>query len=955
MNLIKPLIVLFAVFLSGFAISQCGPLPTAYNQNNGQDGIMFDVVAVTSIEITSFDVNCGGATHDFEIYYRTGTHVGFENAAAGWNLIGTANGVTGPINVATPIPAVLSVILCAGDVGAFYIASTGTPTIDYTNGVAVGNVLAADANLQILTGTGKDYPWGASFTPRSPNITAYYNCLSMSCCALQTLTTVVGPCVASTYQTTGQITFLNPPAGGQLIVEDCDGNQQTFNAPFVSPINYTITGQDPDNGPCDITAYFTADPGCTLTENYTAPVPCACDSTWTLPTPCSTDPPINLDALITGDVGGTWSGTGVTGSTFDPSVGTQTVTYTAPLGCAFPQTITVNTTASATWTIPPVTCANASDINLDALITGTAGGTWSGTGVTGNLFDPTSGTQNVTYTAGTAPCDDAVTQSITVTPSLDPTWVGPGTICETAGTVDLNALITGDTGGTWSGSGVTGSTFDPTGLSGSISIIYTIGAAPCVGTYVQDIIVNPDVDPTWTAPTMLCQTAPPVDLSTFVTGTAGGTWSGTGITGSTFDPAVGTQTITYNVGIAPCDESLVLTITIGAPLDASWTTLTMCQSSAPVDMAGQITGDVGGTWSGTGMTGSVFDPFSGTQSITYSLSGGGCIASITQDIIVVDPAITIVGTNISCFGLTDGSAAATVAGGSGNYTYSWDTTPVQTTATATGLGDGTYTLTVTDVDGGCAVTETVTITSPAEIILVMSGLDVCAPATGSASVSASGGSGGFTYLWSPTSGTDATVTGLDSAMAYVTVTDINGCTADDSIFVNVSPLPIITISNDTTIFSNDVAYLTATGGGSYLWIPDVDMDCDTCQSPNVAPDETTSYCVTVTNDYGCVDSTCTVVTIELVCGEVYVPSAFSPNGDGENEFECVYSDCMESFAFDIFNRWGEKVFTTSSMNICWDGTWKGKELNSAVYVYVIEGSLIDGSRFSQKGNISLIR
>ena len=102
-----------------------------------------------------FDINCGGATHDFEIYYRPGTHVGFQNSPVGWNLIGTANGVNGPINVPTPIPAALSVVLCQGDVGAFYITSTGAGSIDYTNGVAVGNVIAADANLQVLTGNWK--------------------------------------------------------------------------------------------------------------------------------------------------------------------------------------------------------------------------------------------------------------------------------------------------------------------------------------------------------------------------------------------------------------------------------------------------------------------------------------------------------------------------------------------------------------------------------------------------------------------------------------------------------------------------------------------------------------------------------------------------------------------------------------------------------------------------------
>lgn len=273
----KLLLVLKSLILGVIAHSQCGPLATPYNQNNGQDGIMFDVTALTSVEITSFDINCGGATHNFEIYYRPGTHVGFQNNAAGWNLIGTANGVNGAINVPTPIPAALSVILCAGDVGAFYITSTGAGSIDYTNGVAVGNVIAADANLQVHSGTGKDYAFAASFQPRNPNVTVHYNCLSMSCCAMQSITVNPGVCVAGTYQTTGTVDFMNPPAGGQLIVEDCNGNQQAFNPPFVGPLNYTITGQNPDGGACDITAYFTADPTCTITQNYTAPPPCACN------------------------------------------------------------------------------------------------------------------------------------------------------------------------------------------------------------------------------------------------------------------------------------------------------------------------------------------------------------------------------------------------------------------------------------------------------------------------------------------------------------------------------------------------------------------------------------------------------------------------------------------------------------------------------------------------------
>src|SRR5690606_19922309 len=72
------------------------------------------------------------------------------------------------------------------------------------------------------------------------------------------------------------VEFTDPPTTGQLIIEDCNGNQDVFNAPFTSPTNYTITGQTANGLPCDVTAYFTDDVACTQTINYTAPQ-CLCN------------------------------------------------------------------------------------------------------------------------------------------------------------------------------------------------------------------------------------------------------------------------------------------------------------------------------------------------------------------------------------------------------------------------------------------------------------------------------------------------------------------------------------------------------------------------------------------------------------------------------------------------------------------------------------------------------
>lgn len=683
------------------------------------------------------------------------------------------------------------------------------------------------------------------------------------------------------------------------------------------------------------------------------PATTGCDAAWTTTTACSTDPPINLDPFITGDTGGTWSGTGVTGNTFDPSSGSQSITYTAPGGCDSTQTISVTTTADGSWTLPGVLCSNDAPIDLDLLVTGTAGGTWSGTGVTGNMFDPSSGSSNVTYQVGTVPCDATVAQMITVTPAADASWTPPGAICEADGPIDLNLLITGTGGGTWSGTGVAGFMFDPTGLSGPISITYDVGTAPCTDQLIQDITVVSNPVATWTPPTTLCTSDAPMDLTGTITGTAGGTWSGTGITGSNFDPSLGTQTITYTVGSGSCQQVSTQDIIVATGGNPAWTLLSMCVNDAPLDLTGQITGDLGGTWSGTGITGSTFDPSNGSQSITYSVGAGACATDLAQTIDVYDPQATISSTDILCRGGNDGTATANVTGGSGNYTYLWSTT--QTTQGITGLAIGTYTVDVTDVDGGCTVSATVDITEPPSITTTLSATLACAPSLGSATVDATGGVGGFTYLWAPSAETTQTAVALDSSMHTVVVTDANGCTQTDSIEVHVFPSPTATIINDTTITKGDCLRLDAWGGSSYIWTPDLELTCFDCQDPIACPPEETIYCAIVTDSSGCQDSACVKIGIEIICGEVFVPSAFSPNNDNENDFECLYSDCIETFVFTIYNRWGEKVFETSDMSICWDGTWKGKDLNSAVFVYRLEGNLITGEQISQKGNISLIR
>ena len=231
----------------------------------------------------------------------------------------------------------------------------------------------------------------------------------------------------------------------------------------------------------------------------------------------------------------------------------------------------------------------------------------------------------------------------------------------------------------------------------------------------------------------------------------------------------------------------------------------------------------------------------------------------------------------------------------------------------------------------------------------------CTGSTGTAAVVAAGGTGSYSYLWS-NGGTTSQISLLTSQIYSVTITDANGCTQTQTVSVTQISGPIVTASASVnTIPVGGSSSLTATGGGTYSWSPSTGLSCTNCSNPIASPNQTTNYCVVVTDNNGCKDSTCIAITIDLPCETIYIPNAFSPNNDLENDLECVFGSCIETFHIAIYNRWGEVVFESSDQKICWDGIYKGKQLNTAVFDYYLEATLTSGEKINKKGNISLIR
>jgi len=332
----------------------------------------------------------------------------------------------------------------------------------------------------------------------------------------------------------------------------------------------------------------------------------------------------------------------------------------------------------------------------------------------------------------------------------------------------------------------------------------------------------------------------------------------------------------------------------------------------------------------------------------------GCTS--TQTVAITQPTaltVSVTANTAACLS-SNGDATATPSGGTPGFTYLWNNG--QTTQTATGLSAGNHTVTVTDLNG-CTQTETVTITQANNTLSVSTTSTPagCTVSNGTATANASNGTPGYTYLWS-NSQTTQTATGLAVGNYTTTVTDANGCTQAQVVSVTQTSGPSITASATAANISlGATTTLTATGGGTYLWSPSADLSCSTCENPTATPSQTTSYCVIITDNNGCQDSACITITVDIPCGTIYIPNAFSPNNDSENDLECVFGNCIEIFHIKIYNRWGEKVFESTDQKLCWDGTHRGKPLNSAVFDYYMDATLTSGEKISKKGNISLIR
>ncbi|MCR6641172.1 MAG: choice-of-anchor J domain-containing protein [Sporocytophaga sp.] len=459
-----------------------------------------------------------------------------------------------------------------------------------------------------------------------------------------------------------------------------------------------ISGTPTATGTFNFTVTASDASGCSGSAPYSITVICPANPIiFSLSDICSNAEPFTLTGGS--PEGGFYSGTGVLDGKFNPTAGTQSITYDYidPYGCSHSSsaTFTVNSAPPVKAAALDAVCKGNADITLNS--GSPLGGTYSGTNVTSGVFIPTTaGTTTITYSYTDANgCTASASSDINVYDIPNVTAAALTDVCQE--TKEINLDFGSPAGGTYSGTNVTSGVFTPT-TAGTTTITYSYtDANGCTASASSDINVYHLPNVTAAALTDVCQETKEINLD--FGSPAGGTYSGTNVTSGVFTPTTaGTTTITYSYTDANgCTASASSDINVYHLPNVTAAALTdVCLETTEINL--NFGSPAGGTYSGTNVTSGVFTPTTaGTTTITYSYTdANGCTASASSDINVYHlPNVTAAALTDVCLETTEinlnfGSPAG------GTYSGTNVTSGVFTPTTA---GTTTITYSYTDANG----------------------------------------------------------------------------------------------------------------------------------------------------------------------------------------------------------------------------------------------------------------
>lgn len=364
----------------------------------------------------------------------------------------------------------------------------------------------------------------------------------------------------------------------------------------------------------------------------------------------------------------------------------------------------------------------------------------------------------------------------------------------------------------------------------------------------------------------------------------------------------------------------------------------------------------------------------GTYIVTLMVTDSICLLTDTAKITIeVYPelALTVSNDTILCSPLPLTFTANSLGTSS---TFHWSSTSNFTDQLNASLTDSTLTITPTETttyyirvsNPACSLMDSVTVYFVSGSLEITGNDSICIGQNTLLTANLAIPGVTFSYEWLPsavvsaTSATTAIATMTSSGWIYCNATGSNGCFATDSIYITVGNLggPVTASANPDVVLPDGISVLTASpAGNNYSWSPDNGLSAPTNQQTNAVIPETTTFTVSVSDGICTQDATVTVKVMSLICDRtwVYVPNAFSPNGDGINDRLFVRSAITTDILFRVFDRWGELVFETKDIQTGWDGKYKGKLVDPDTFDYYLEVTCVGGDQAVIKGNVTLKR
>lgn len=532
--------------------------------------------------------------------------------------------------------------------------------------------------------------------------------------------------------------------------------------------------------------------------------------------------------------------------------------------------------------------------------------------------------------------------------------------------------VSGATNYTWSPSTFLNNTNSPTVVSiPSTSITYTVIGES--NSCTSDTIISVTVSNTVVV--IANATTPTICPAGTTTLTASGatnyTWSPSSSLNSsnlstvTANPASNeTYTVIGATGTCTNSAEVIVTVTVN-PIISVVNSPTICSGSGAnlsASGANSYTWAPDNTLNSTSGANVSASPLSTN---IYSVTGSsilGCKSSATVEVTVIPtPTISVTSNTLT---ICDGNSASLIASGSLTNSYTW--TPSSSldnsqTPSVIASPNTTTTYSVTGTNGTvpnlCTSSNTIQITVlPKTTVNIPTVSPICYG--GYNTIYATGGN---IFSWAPSNSLSApnksiTIASPSVTTIYTLTTSNNSvCPNTATVELVVNPLPIVNAGNDTTVNIDELVQLNGTGNVEVGFYPTNGeaLNCNFCPTIYVQPLETTCYILKGTNAYGCVntDTVCVYITKDW---NVYVPNAFSPNGDGINDVFSPYGYALKEIKMRIFNRWGQEIFVSNDSQLGWDGKYKGEVCETGVYVYLIEVTSMGGEVLNKTGHVTLL-